>query len=72
MDAKVLAASSAGFAIGVVATLLVGTLRMGGMMGRGGMMRGWGCSSLNQSVAPAGTTDSNTWRFLGSTRIDKT
>lgn len=56
MDAKVLAASSAGFAIGVVATLLVGTLLMGGMMGRGGMMRGWGCRSLNQSVVPTEAT----------------
>ena len=64
MDAKVLAASSAGFAIGVVATLLVGTLLMGGMMGRGGMMRGWGCRSLNQSVIPTGMTNSDTRHFL--------
>jgi hypothetical protein len=50
VDAKVLAASSAGFAISVVATLLIVTLLMGGMMGRGGMMRGWGCRSFHQSV----------------------
>lgn len=56
MDAKVLAASSAGFAIGVVATLLVGTLSMGGMMGRGGMMRGRGCRSFHQSVVPTEVT----------------
>lgn len=59
MDAKVLAASSVGFAIGVVATLLVGTLLMGGMMGRSDMMRGWVCQSFRQSIASTEATTPN-------------
>lgn len=54
MDAKVVASGAVGFAAGVVVTLLVGVLLMGGMMGRGGMMRGWGCNSANPFVAPMG------------------
>lgn len=50
MDSKVVASGAVGFAAGVVITLLVGVLLMGGMMGRGGMMRGWGCSSANPST----------------------
>lgn len=50
MDTKVVASGAVGFAAGIVATLLVGVLLMGGMMGRGGMMRGWGCSSANPST----------------------
>ncbi|MBE9135668.1 hypothetical protein IQ254_00340 [Nodosilinea sp. LEGE 07088] len=52
MDAKVLASGAVGFAAGIVVTLLVGVLLMGGMMGRGGMMRGWGCSSTHPFAAP--------------------
>ncbi|WP_152551026.1 hypothetical protein [Picosynechococcus sp. NKBG042902] len=49
MDTKVLAFIAAGFAGGVLVSLLVGVLLMGGMMGRGGMMRGWSweCTSIN-------------------------
>lgn len=54
MDAKVVASGAVGVAAGVVITLLVGGLLMGGMMGRGGIMRGWGCSSANPFVAPRG------------------
>ena len=50
MDTKVAASGAVGFAAGIVVTLLVGGLLMGGMMGRGGMMRGWGCSSANPSA----------------------
>lgn len=50
MDTKVVASGAVGFAAGIVATLLVGVLLMGGMMGRGGMMRGWGCNSANPST----------------------
>lgn len=50
MDAKVLTSGAVGFAAGIVITLLVGVLLMGGMMGSGGMMHGWGCRSSNSSV----------------------
>ncbi len=50
MDAKVVASGAVGFAAGIVVTLLVSVLLMGGMMGRGGMMRGWGCNSLNKAA----------------------
>ncbi|PSN17087.1 hypothetical protein C7271_19570 [filamentous cyanobacterium CCP5] len=52
MDAKVVASGAVGFAAGIVVTLLVGVLLMGGMMGRGGMMRGWGCSGVNPFADP--------------------
>jgi len=54
MDTKVVASGAVGFAAGIVVTLLVGGLLMGGMMGRGGMMGGWRCSSANPFVAPRG------------------
>lgn len=54
MDTKVVASGAVGFAAGIVITLLVGGLLMGGMMGRGGMMRGWGCSSADPFVDPMG------------------
>ena len=47
MDAKVVASSAVGFAAGIIVTLLVSVLLMSGMMWRGGMMRGWGCSSAD-------------------------
>ncbi len=50
MDAKVVASSAVGFTAGIVVTLLVSVLLMGGMMGRSGMMRGWGCRSSNLSI----------------------
>ncbi|MGB7313113.1 MAG: hypothetical protein WA939_09290 [Nodosilinea sp.] len=50
MDAKVLASGAVGFSAGIVATLLVSVLLMGDMMGRSGMMRGWGCSRSNLSI----------------------
>ena len=52
MDTKVVASGAVGFAAGIVATLLVGVLLMGGMMGRGGMMRGWGCNSADPFADP--------------------
>jgi len=54
MDTKVVASGAVGFAAGIVVTLLVGGLLMGGMMGRGGMMRGWGCSSADPFADPMG------------------
>ncbi|BAW97931.1 hypothetical protein NIES970_28940 (plasmid) [[Synechococcus] sp. NIES-970] len=52
MDTKVLTLVAAGFAGGVFASLLIGLLLMNGMMGRAGMMRGWGwrCTSTNPST----------------------
>ncbi|WP_035991489.1 hypothetical protein [Leptolyngbya sp. KIOST-1] len=52
MDAKIVASGAVGFAAGIVVTLLVSVLLMVGMMGRSGMMRGWGCSSANPVAVP--------------------
>ena len=59
MDSKVFMSGSIGFAAGVVVTLLISFLFMGGMMRRGGMMRGWRCDNqgglngpMNETVIP--------------------
>lgn len=59
MDSKVFMSGSIGFASGVVVTLLISLLFMGGMRWRGGMMHGWRCdnwgalnSPMNETVIP--------------------
>ncbi|MEL7314812.1 MAG: hypothetical protein AAF215_22625 [Cyanobacteria bacterium P01_A01_bin.123] len=62
MDSKILASGSIGFVIGIITTLLVSALFMGGMMWRGGMMRGWGC---NRSTLQMPTSLSSIHGFKG-------
>lgn len=56
MDSKVFMSSSIGFASGVIITLLVSLLFMGGMMWRGGMMHGWRCDNRGMLNRPMNET----------------
>ena len=56
MDSKVLTSGSIGFATGVIVTLLISIFFMGGMMWRGGMMRGWRCDGWNSMNGPVNET----------------